>query len=73
MDQSQPDDPKEERCVHVPDHNNDKKHTQEMRATKLTSNQTVCLFSTAHGCVGETMIGAAKRSSHSRMLLASPR
>ncbi len=41
MDCSQPDDCVDERCVYVVVHNK-KKHMREIRATKLTCNQTVC-------------------------------
>ncbi len=44
MDQSQPDTRKEEICLRVAVHNNKKKHTKEMRVTKLTCNQTGCPY-----------------------------
>ncbi len=56
MDQLQPDDCKEERCVYVAVHN-EKKHMQETRAIKLTCNGTArpC-FQQQHGHAAGAML-----------------
>ncbi len=56
MDLSQTDDCEEKRFVHIAVHGK-KKHTLEMRATKLTYNQTACLcFQQQRRCVGGTTL-----------------
>ncbi len=55
-DQSRPDEREEKRCVYVTVHNK-QKHMQEIRATELTCNKTMCSYIQQQcECVGGTTL-----------------